>query len=545
MGVNGNLTFGQVWQQSWDFLRALSPRQRLWLAGGAVAVAATLFVFVQLIGKPEYKTLYSGLNPKDSQALGAQLKAKNIPFLISPDGASLQVPADKLDAARLEVASQPLPNSGRLGFELFDKPNWAGSDFSEKVNYQRALEAELERTLQNLSEVESVRVHLVMPSESIYTERERTAKASVMVKLRQGRLPEKSDTAIRQLVAGAVDRLSPENVVVVDAETNLPLGRPGARNGADGDTEFDQELVKRVVAELEPVVGAEGVRASVHVEYDLSSGEETQETYDPNSSVALSMTRSEERIGTGALGGVPGTSSNLPNAKVAVSPKAESDGHTHPHRKRHLCGEPGGAAHDPAARPNQAHCRRLAGGRCGGHPGEERPAHGGAPPTHGGRDEAHRGTGAGGAGHRSPLAATCWRWRTFRSRECPRSRRRRRPGWNGGSAACATYIWLFRYAALACLFASVYLLLLRPVKRQILTALRALPKRTASKTGGAAELSRGEAAGRCGFAGRHLRRVGPGRRSLHQEAIGAQEPPGGQNQDGASRGHPPDSKLAA
>ena len=328
MGVNGNLTFGQVWQQSHDFLRALNPRQRLWLAGGAVAVAGTLFVFVQLIGKPDYKTLYSGLNPKDSQALGTQLKAKNIPFLISADGASLQVPADKLDAARLEVASQPLPNSGRLGFELFDKPNWAGSDFSEKVNYQRALEAELERTLQNLSEVESVRVHLVMPSESIYTERERTAKASVMVKLRQGRLPEKSDTAIRQLVAGAVDRLSAENVVVVDAETNLPLGRPGARSGAEGDTEFDQELVKRVVAELEPVVGPEGVRASVHVEYDLSSGEETQETYDPNSSVALSMTRSEERIGTGALGGVPGTSSNLPNAKVAVTPKAESDGHS-------------------------------------------------------------------------------------------------------------------------------------------------------------------------------------------------------------------------
>ena len=111
-----------------------------------------------------------------------------------------------------------------MGFELFDKPNWAGSDFSEKVNYQRALEAELERTLATLSEVEAVRVHLVMPAESLYSERERSAKASVMVKLRRGRLPEQSDIAIRQMVAGAVDRLSPENVVVVDADTNLPRG---------------------------------------------------------------------------------------------------------------------------------------------------------------------------------------------------------------------------------------------------------------------------------------------------------------------------------
>ena len=187
------------------------------------------------------------------------------------------------------------------------------------MNYQRALEAELERTLATLSEVEAVRVHLVMPAESLYSERDRSAKASVMVKLRRGSLPQQEDMAIRQLVAGAVDRLSPDNVVVVDAETNQPLNRLGGvgTGGALGDRPGAGQAGGR-----DPGAGggSEGVRASVHVEYDLSSGEETQETYDPASAVALSMTRSEENLGSAAPGGVPGTSSNLPNAKVEAPP---------------------------------------------------------------------------------------------------------------------------------------------------------------------------------------------------------------------------------
>src|SRR5271169_4596997 len=230
-------------QQAKEFFLGLTVKQRLLLAGGTVLVAATLCVFVQLIAKPDYKVLYSGLSPSDTQDIIARLSARKIPFEQSPDGNSILVPADKLDSARVEVASQPMPHSGRMGFELFDKPNWAGSDFSEKVNYQRALEAELERTLASLSEVEAVRVHLVMPAESLYSERERSAKASVMVKLRRGRLPEQADMAIRQMVAGAVDRLSPENVVVVDADTNLPLGFGGSGTEA-GVPEIDQELAK-------------------------------------------------------------------------------------------------------------------------------------------------------------------------------------------------------------------------------------------------------------------------------------------------------------
>ena len=216
-------SFEDVLARLRQFLKGLSFSQRLWMAAGVALVAGTLWVFVTLLGQPKYVTLYSGLRPEDAQALGAKLAAKNIPHQVSPDGGSLLVPDDKLDAARLETAAAGLPRSARMGFELFDTPNWAGSDFTEKVNYQRALEGELERTLATLSDVEGVRVHLVMPQESLFTEQEHEAKAAVIIQTRGGRLSEEAQLAIPQLVASAVEGLRPENVTVVDADSNTPL----------------------------------------------------------------------------------------------------------------------------------------------------------------------------------------------------------------------------------------------------------------------------------------------------------------------------------
>jgi flagellar M-ring protein FliF len=293
-----------------QFLQGLSFPQRLWMAAGVALVGGTLWVFVTLLGQPKYVTLYSGLRPEDAQALGAKLAAKNIPHQVSPDGGSLLVPDDKLDAARLETAAAGLPRSARMGFELFDTPNWAGSDFTEKVNYQRALEGELERTLSTLSEVEGVRVHLVMPEESLFTEQEHEAKAAVILKTRSGRLSEQAQLGIPQLVASAVDRLRPENVTVVDADSNTPLlhGREGGHTYAP-----DEELAKTLIHTLEPVVGADHVRASVHVEYDLGTSEDTQESYDPKTPTALTQEHSEETSVGEAPAGVPGTASNVPS----------------------------------------------------------------------------------------------------------------------------------------------------------------------------------------------------------------------------------------
>ena len=303
-------------KQIQDFLRGLSLQQKLLLAGGAAAVALTLWGIVVLFGQGKNVTLYSGLRPNDAQSLAARLAAKSIPYEISPDGASVLVPSDKVDAARLETAAQGLPRNARLGFELFDTPNWAGSDFSEKVNYQRALEGELERTLQTLNEVEAVRVHLVLPRESLFTEREHPSKAAVIVKTRGGALSKEAQTAIPQLVASAVDGLGPENVTVVDADTATPFL---ARRGPSGRASFDsdEELAAAAVHAIEPVVGAEHVRASVHVDYDLSTSEDTSETFDPKSSAALSQQHSEELAGGANPAGVPGTASNVPGAAAA------------------------------------------------------------------------------------------------------------------------------------------------------------------------------------------------------------------------------------
>jgi len=477
--VNPNPSFARVLEQVREFVTGLSPRQRLLLAGAALLTAATLYVFVHLISGPDYKTLYSGLSADDARSIAASLSARSIPFQQSPDGGSILVPADRLDSARLEVASQPLPHSGRLGFELFDKPNWAGSDFSEKVNYQRALEAELERTLATLSEVAAVRVHLVMPAESIYTDRDRAAKASVVVKLRRGSLPQQQDTAIRQLVAGAVDRLSPENVVVVDADTNLPLSRLGGGGGASGASEMDQELAKRVTETLEPVVGSQGVRVSVHVEYDLTSGEETQETYDPASAVTLSMTRNEETLGGAAAGGVPGTSSNLPNAKVPAAEKSDaqaqsskSESGTYGVNKlvRHTIQPPGSIKRiaaallvDDAVDIQQKNNQRV--------PVRRRRT----------ADEMKQIEELAAAAlgidpkRGDLLAVENLSFQNLQS-EAPlpptlleRTQR-----------ALRDWAPLIRYAALACLFGSVYLLLLRPVKKQLMTAFKQLQSRSPS-----------------------------------------------------------------
>jgi len=314
----------EVGQRLVQFFQGLTLNQRLLLVGGTALVGGVVWLFAVLLGQPKYVTLYSGLRPEEAQTLAGRLAAKSIPHQISADGGTLLVPDDKLDSSRLETAAAGLPRSARLGFELFDTPNWAGSDFTEKVNYQRALEGELERTLSTLSEVESVRVHLVLPEESLFTEQQHEAKAAVILKTRSGHLSPQAEQAIPQLVASAVDRLRPENVTVVDADSNTPLlhGKDGANGQAFG---VDEELAKTLVHTLEPVVGADHVRASVHVEYDLGTSEETQETYDPKSAATLTQEHSEETSTGAAPVGVPGTASNVPSGTPTpgAAPAAE------------------------------------------------------------------------------------------------------------------------------------------------------------------------------------------------------------------------------
>jgi flagellar M-ring protein FliF len=482
--VEAPKSFGQALEQAGELLRGLTLGQRALLAGGAALIAVTLWLFVGLIAKPKYATLYSGLKPEEAQSLGARLAAKNIPHELSPDGTSLLVPADQLDAARLETAAQGLPRNARLGFELFDTPNWAGSDFTEKVNYQRALEGELERTLLTLSEVEAVRVHLVLPRESLFSEQEREAKAAVILKTRGGALSERAQLAIPQLVASAVDGLRPENVTVVDADSNTPLLHAHGPGVGNGGYDLDEELAKTLLRTLEPVVGAEHVRASVHVEYDLSTSENTEEVYDPKTAATLTQQKSEESAGGGGPAGIPGTASNVPGATApatatAVAMTAEtqnsrSESETYAVSKsvRHTVQPPG-------------RVKRLAAAVLVDDAIEMTDKNGVKTPTRRKRTpeemkeiEQLAGAAIGLDAQRGDMLAV----QNLSFQELPVEKLAPPSKLENTRKIFTQWSGLLRYAGILALFLIVYFLMLRPVKKQVLTALRELPGRMARGT---------------------------------------------------------------
>lgn len=299
--------------------RQLDPSRKRWLIGAGAFLLASIVALGWYASRPDWRTLYAGLDPNDARSMAAELTAANIPFDVSPDGTALRVTAENLDKARLAVTAKGDPRSGRMGFELFDKPNWIGSEFDEKVNYQRALEGELEHTIDTLSDVESARVNLVLPHDSLFTDDQRAAKASVVLTLRRRSISDDEAAAIRNLVAGAVDDLQPQDVTLVDSSGQ----QLGHKSSADENQAHEQELESQLIQTLEPVAGAGNVRASVNVEYDTSTTDEVDKTYDPNNVVTLSMQRSQQTAGAPPqVSGVPGTASNAPNTKPPVYPKS-------------------------------------------------------------------------------------------------------------------------------------------------------------------------------------------------------------------------------
>jgi flagellar M-ring protein FliF len=478
-------SLGQVIEDIGRFAGGMTSKQKLVLMAGAAAVGLTLWLFVGVLGEPHYAVLYSGLRAQDAASLSQRLAARNIPSRASPDGASLLVPLEQMDAARLETASQGLPRNARLGFELFDTPNWAGSDFSEKVNYQRALEGELERTLETLGDVEAVRVHVVLPEDSLFSEREREAKAAVIVKTRGGRLAESAQAAIPQLVASAVDRLRPENVTVIDADSQQALPHASGAGTHAGGLAPDQELAASLISTLEPVVGVDHVRVSVHAEYDPSSSEESQETYDPKATAALSQQRSDEASGAPAAAGIPGTASNVPGAQptgVALVSGADSE-HQTSHSESTTFAVSKNVRHmvAPAGR-----LRRITAAVLVDDAVEWTEDKGKKTETRRKRtaDElkqieqlARAAVGADTA--RGDLLVV----ENIAFRRDPVTTPVA-PGWPQRVRQLLTnWAGLLRYAALGALFLVVYLLLLRPLKKEALTAFRQLPARAAKGSG--------------------------------------------------------------
>ncbi len=293
-------------------MNSMNPRQRLIVAAGVAAVVIALAVLMLRMNQPTYTSLYAGLQAADVQQVTAHLDTLAIPYQLSPDGTSISVPETQLDRARLALAAQGLPHTGQSGFELFDKTNWSGSDFAEQVNYQRALEGELERTLESMADVRTAKVQITMAHDSLFTSEQRPAKAAVVLSLKDGVLSADLVSAVRHTVAGAVDHLSPNSVSVMDSQGQVALnGTVAAQN------QMEIELQSKIIATLAPIVGAQHVRASVTVSYDPTSSDDTQETYNPDASAVVSSQTS--RIGPATVvpaSGVPGTTSNLPKAQA-------------------------------------------------------------------------------------------------------------------------------------------------------------------------------------------------------------------------------------
>jgi flagellar M-ring protein FliF len=303
-----------LWQRGKDGWAQLPPRQQGWALAAAALLAITVAGLVWYAAQTDWRTLYAGLDPEDSRQISQVLTQAQIPFDLAANGTTIRVPAAQLDKARLATAAKGGPRSGRMGFELFDKPNWVGSEFDEQVNYQRALEGELEHTVATLADVQSARVHLVMPHESLFRDQERPAKAAVVLTLRHRSLADGEDEAIRNLVAAAVDGLSPAQVSLVDSTGHLPLG---PKTGEAMRLGMEQALEAKLIETLEPVTGPGNVRASVTVDYDPTATDVTEETYDPAQTVTLSMQRTEQTSGPQQVpAGVPGTASNAPNSQA-------------------------------------------------------------------------------------------------------------------------------------------------------------------------------------------------------------------------------------
>jgi len=311
-------------------LASLTLKQQISLVVAAVAVGAALWSLSQWSQERDFRPLYTSLAPEDAGQVVEQLRAKDVAYRLSDNGTTILVHSSQVAEMRLEMAAGGLPRSGRLGFELFDQTNFGATDFAEQVNYHRALEGELERSVVALAEVDRARVHVTFPKKSVFLSSSRPAKASVMVRLRGGaRLSPQNVKAICYMVSSAVEGLEADAVTVLDMHGNL-LNRPRNGNGLDNEEPseallvyrraIERDLLAKIESTLEPLLGPAGFRAGVTVDCDFSSGEESEELFDPDRSVMTVSQRTEDVSGTKkAAGGVPGTASNLPRSESRLA----------------------------------------------------------------------------------------------------------------------------------------------------------------------------------------------------------------------------------
>ncbi len=305
-------------------------------AAAIVAVMAGVWMWSQA---PDYRILFSNFSDRDGGAIVASLQQMNVPYKFADGGGAILVPANQVYDARLKLAAQGLPKGGGVGFELMENQKLGVSQFLEQVNFQRALEGELARSIQAVGAVQSARIHLALPKASVFVREQQKPTASVLLNLHPGRtLDQQQVSAIVHLVASSVPNLPPKNVTLVDQNGNLlsDTDKKAGTNGLDPTQlkyvqELQQSIAQRVESIITPIVGPNNVRAEATADVDFSHSEQAAEIYKPNqapdSSAVRSLQSSESANGGNAgTGGIPGALSNQPpapaTAPITVAPGA-------------------------------------------------------------------------------------------------------------------------------------------------------------------------------------------------------------------------------
>lgn len=305
-------------------LNQLNLQQLMGLAVGVAALIALVTGAWMWGQTPDYRLLYSNLSDRDGGAIIESLQQLNIPYKFAEGGGALMVPSAQVHEARLKLASQGLPKGGTVGFELMENQKFGITQFAEQVNYQRALEGELARSVQSIGSVAGARVHLAIPKPSVFVKEQPKPSASVILNMHSGRLLDAEQvSAIIHLISSSVPELSAKNVTVVDQNgTLLSANREGTGEGLDASQlkyvqEIEQNYIKRIEDILTPLLGANNVRAQVTADIDFSRTEQTAEIYKPNQNPTESTVRSQQlhEVLNGAglnASGVPGALSNQP-----------------------------------------------------------------------------------------------------------------------------------------------------------------------------------------------------------------------------------------
>ena len=338
-------------------------RLNLWQRGLLVGIPTLLFVgmlvFILLSSRARYEVLYSHLEEKDAAEVAAELKKENIPYRIaSKDNfVMVLVPSEKVYDTRLNLAGQGLPRGSGVGYEIFDQPKWGTTDFTQKVNYKRALEGELQRTIGNLQQIQTARVSIVIPEPELFTEQEKPTTASVVLDMKPDAILKREQVrGIVHLVAASVEGLKPANVEVIDSKGNILSGfiqeevednNQESLNGGSSLTQqakltlhemevrqnFEKDLERKVTAMLTKVMGGNNrIAVSVSAELNFDKTEADSEVFEPvvdGQGIARStQSKKEQYVGDGGfpsnvVGGVPGTDTNIPGYQAISGSNAQ------------------------------------------------------------------------------------------------------------------------------------------------------------------------------------------------------------------------------